>query len=366
MNDKQRSWAGIAFSLLIVGCAAFVVQRFFLPLVWAGILSIATWPLYCRLLVWSGGRTVPTALLLTAVMVCLFVMPAIVGVEQALENAPRFASFVVAANNDGIAPPALLTRIPLIGDDVLHWWAATLGQPHGLSHLVSGKDAANQLHSASDLLRNFGTKLFHRLIDFGFAFLCLFFFYKDGRELERQIQKTGSQVIGHARWDNYYQKIPTAIRATVNGLVLVGLGEGVLIGIGYALGGLPSAALWGLLTGVLAIIPFGAPVVFLTAAGVLAAAGNTIAAIAIVLWGTVVLLTADHVIRPAIIGNATRLPFIAVLFGILGGIETLGLVGLFIGPVAMVMLVTLWRASADTSASPPAENDDARDHTKPR
>jgi hypothetical protein len=121
----------------------------------------------------------------------------------------------------------------------------------------------NGFHSASDMIKVAGVGFMHRLVNFGLAFLCLFFFYKDGEVLNRQITAIGSRWFGEARWSHYAQKIPTAIRATVNGLVLVGLAEGVLIGIGYALAGLPSAALWAAATGILAIIPFGAPLAFL-------------------------------------------------------------------------------------------------------
>ena len=341
MNDVQRDMYSTVFSLLVIGLAAFIMQRFFLPLIWAGILCIASWPLYRRLLVRSGGRTVVAALLLTAAMSGAFLIPTLLGLRQAIEEAPVIANFIADANNNGIVPPPVLVRIPLAGDYILRWWQETLAQPHGLTHLFS-QGSASKLVSASAVLKSIGSQLFHRLLDFGFAFLCLFFFYKDGQALNLQIRRIGGRRFGPRRWDHYHQKIPTAIRATVNGLVLVGLGEGLLIGLGYALAGLPSAALWGAVTGMLAIVPFGAPVAYLCAAALLAANGHTGAAVSIAAWGTAVLFVADHLIRPTIIGNATRLPFLAVLFGILGGVETLGLVGLFIGPVLMVLLVTLW------------------------
>jgi predicted PurR-regulated permease PerM len=124
--------------------------------------------------------------------------------------------------------------------------------------------------------------------------------------------------------------------------VLVGLAEGVLLGIGYQFAGVPSAVLWAAATGVLAIIPFGAPLAFGAVAFLLLYQGNTMGAAAIVGWGAVVLFVADHFVRPTIIGNATKLPFLAVLLGILGGVETLGLIGLFVGPVVMTLFVTLW------------------------
>ena len=160
-----------------------------------------------------------------------------------------------------------------------------------------------------------------------------------GRETTDAI---GAHLIGTRRWTLFSLKVPVAVRATVNGLVLVGLAEGVLLGIGYQFAGLPSAVLWAAVTGVLAIIPFGAPLAFCAAAGLLAYQGATIAAIAILVLGFIILFVADHFVRPAMIGNATQLPFIAVLLGILGGVETLGLIGLFVGPVVMTLFVTLW------------------------
>jgi predicted PurR-regulated permease PerM len=237
--------------------------------------------------------------------------------------------------------PQWLLHIPMAGAEIDDWWAATLGQPHGLAHLLQDGSIA-RLHSASEVLRTVGANALHRMIDVGFAFMALFFFYKDGLALRGQVSAIGDHLIGTTRWDLYSTKIPTAVRATVNGLVLVGLAEGVLLGIAYELAGVPSAVLWAAATGVLAIIPFGAPLAFGAVALVLLLKGSTVAALCIVAWGMAVLFVADHFVRPTIIGNATALPFLAVLLGILGGVETLGLIGLFVGPVVMTLFVTLW------------------------
>src|SRR5205823_7979559 len=119
----------------------------------------------------------------------------------------------------------------------------------------------------------------------------------------------GAHLIGDTRWTLYSLKVPVAVRATVNGLVLVGLAEGVLLGIGYQFAGVPSAMLWAAATGVLAIIPFGAPLAFGAVAALLVFQGATTAAVIIALWGMAVLFVADHFVRPKMIGNATQLPF---------------------------------------------------------
>jgi predicted PurR-regulated permease PerM len=151
-----------------------------------------------------------------------------------------------------------------------------------------------------------------------------------------------------------------AVLATVNGLVLVGLGEGALMGIAYIIAGLPHPVSIAAVTGVLAVIPFGAPLAFGAAALYLAGMGSTVAGIAVFGFGVVVVFVADHFVRPVIIGGAARLPFLWVLLGILGGLETFGIVGLFLGPAVMAALISLWREWTDSTWP-----DDQRDALSP-
>jgi len=116
-----------------------------------------------------------------------------------------------------------------------------------------------------------------------------------------------------------------------------------VIGIGYWVTGVPHPTLFGGLTAVAAMVPFGAPLVFGVAALILLVHGSLVFAIALFILGAVVTFVADHFVRPAIIGGATRLPFFWVLLGILGGVETFGVNGLFVGPVVMSVLIQLWR-----------------------
>ncbi len=358
MQDRQNGLAAAMFPIAIVGAAAFVAQRFFLPLAWGAILCIATWPLYLRIVKLCGQRPLLGAVASVALVALLFFIPLGLFVGQAMQQAPALAELLARANTDGLAPPEWLQRMPFAGGAIRDWWLTTLTQPHGLSHLFQ-QGAGGALHTAKDLLRSFGVQLMHRTIDIGFAFLFLFFFYKDGQALMGQIATVGQRVLGLARWERYTAKVPAAIRATVNGLVLVGLAEGVLLGIGYEVVGLPSAALWAAATGILGMIPLGAPLVFLAVAGLLMTQGHAGAAAGIAVWGGAVLFVADHFVRPKMIGTATQLPFAAVLIGILGGVETMGLVGLFVGPVAMTLFVTLWNeAPNDIGTQKPARQAD--------
>ena len=143
-----------------------------------------------------------------------------------------------------------------------------------------------------------------------------------------------------------------SVHGTVDGLVLVGLAEGFLLGIVYLLAGVPHPTLFGLFTAVAAMVPFGAPVVFGIAALLLLTQGSVVAAVIVAVSGMVVSFVADHFFRPTLIGKTTRLPFLWVLLGILGGVETWGLVGLFLGPAVMAALMLLWREWSGASSQP--------------
>jgi predicted PurR-regulated permease PerM len=342
MTSDRQALCDAAFSLCVVALAAYVARDFLVPVLWATILAIATWRLYLRLRRMLGKHNVLAAALATLIVATIFLAPLMAALREISKLAPQAAAYISNANAQGVPAPAILGRIPFAGAALHSWWANTLAQPHGLAQVFSGLPV-HRLSSAGDLLKIYGARAFHGVVHFGFTILCLFFLYLNGLVLRAQIAATGARYLGAERWQRYARNVVLAIKSTVNGLVLVGLGEGVLIGIAYWLTGLPSPIVWAALTAALAIIPFGAPVAYVAAAGLLAASGNTSGAIAIAAWGTVVLFVADHFIRPRLIGEATRMPFLLVLFGILGGVEAFGLVGLFAGPAAMALFITLWR-----------------------
>jgi len=139
------------------------------------------------------------------------------------------------------------------------------------------------------------------------------------------------------------------VRGTVDGLLLVGLAEAILLGIAYAVAGVPHPALFGILTGLLSAIPFASPLVFIGAAVWLLTQSQIAAAVGVLAFGAIIVFIADHFVRPVLIGGSTRLPFVWVLLGILGGIESFGLLGLFLGPAVLAVLITLWRELAATA-----------------
>jgi len=99
----------------------------------------------------------------------------------------------------------------------------------------------------------------------------------------------------------------------------------------------------GVITGVMALIPGGAPLSFTLVSAYLVANGSFVAGIGLFTWGAVELFIVDKTVRPRLVGGPIKLPFLPTFFGLVGGVKTMGFLGLFIGPVLMALIVSIWR-----------------------
>ncbi|MBW8754050.1 MAG: AI-2E family transporter [Sphingomonadales bacterium] len=316
---------------------------------WAAVFAVSLWPWYARCQArWPKQGRALLPLGVTLLILLIFVLPLIMVATALAHDSATFAEWVRQSGAEGIPPPDLLGHLPY-GDQLIGWWQANLAQPGALSRL-------SILHregglSSLDLGGRFLGAVLHRLLIIVFMLLIFFFLLRDGESLARGLRVGSARAFGPAG-EHVGEQIVQAIRGTVNGLVVVGLGEGVLMGAAYYIAGVPHPAILGLLTGLLSAIPLGAVIAYVAAAGLLAAGGEIGAAIAIAVLGSVVVFVADHFIRPVLIGGATRLPFLLVLLGIIGGIEAWGLIGIVLGPALMAALLLLWREWIGTQRGP--------------
>ncbi|HUZ71508.1 MAG TPA: AI-2E family transporter [Stellaceae bacterium] len=333
------------------GLGLLILWDFVPALLWAGVLAVATWPLYARFVrLADGGRAggVVTPLAFSLLVGAIFLVPlawiAVVLGSEALFVARSLPS--IAAN--GLPVPAWIGDLPFAGHYIASWWQENLGDPHAAAALLGRLDRGVII----DWTRTLGTQLARRSTELVFTLLTLFFLYRDGAALARQFEAVVLDLAGPSGRQVSVDMVQ-AVRATVNGLVLVGVAEGLLLGIAYAVVGLPHPALLGALTGILAMIPFGAAAVYIVGALMLLPQGGIASAIVLVGIGAVVGFIADHFVRPALIGGAVELPFLWVLLGILGGLQSLGLLGLFLGPAILAALIALWREWVAAAAAPP-------------
>jgi predicted PurR-regulated permease PerM len=145
------------------------------------------------------------------------------------------------------------------------------------------------------------------------------------------------------RIHNYLRAIEQTVKAVVYGLVLTALVQGFLVGVGYLFAGVGAPVFLAALTTVCGLIPFAAPAVWGGVCVWLFIKGSTAAGIGLLIWGAIVLGWTDHIVRPFLISREAEIPFLVVLFGVLGGLAAFGLVGLFVGPVILAVLLGVWR-----------------------
>ena len=332
--------ARIVLALVLVGLGFWTLHRYITALVWAPILAIAVWPVYQRATTrWPPGRAnILWPSVFTAAIALLFIIPLIMVTVQAVHETHGIYETFDKARSEGIPPPDWVHRLPIASEAATAWWQDNLANPDHAKLLLKRAQPSELVSNGGEL----GANIIHRVVLFLFTLLTLFFLFRDGESLSEQMRRASSRAFGPAG-ERIGRQIINSVHGTVDGLVLVGLGVGFIMGIGYAFAGVPHPTLFGLFTAIAAMVPLAAPVVFGIAAITLLLDGAVVAAISIFAMGVVVTFVADHFIRPGLIGSATRLPFLWVLLGILSGVETWGLLGLFLGPAVMAALMLLWR-----------------------
>jgi predicted PurR-regulated permease PerM len=337
-SAQRISRVVLAIALALLGL--WIIHRFLPSLAWATIVAIALWPLYRRVerAFPPRGHRIVLPLTATLLVGLVLIVPLVYAAVAVARESGSLIGYVDELRHSGLPPPAWLPHLPGIGYPILEWWKANLSDPQTMHDLLGRLYSRMPAASA----RAIGAEAIHRLVIFGFTLLTLFFLFRDGEALCAQLLRLSHRTLGPSG-ERVARHMVATVHGTVTGLVLVGLAEGVLIGFAYVLAGLPHAVPVAALTGVVAVIPFGAPVAFCAAGLYLLANGNTGGAVGVVAFGFLVLFVADHFVRPFLIGGAARLPFLWVLLGILGGLETFGLLGLFLGPVVMAALISLWR-----------------------
>jgi predicted PurR-regulated permease PerM len=340
INDGGTRPQHLAFGALAAGLfllGLFTLWNFLSALAWAVIFAVALWPLYARAAARFGHGTLLPAAFTVAVALIFMVPLGLVGVQLARE-AHEVTEWAKNAQQNGIPEPDMLAKLPYGHPQIDTWWQQNLADPGQAKALAERLTKGHVAETG----REIGGQVTRRATLFVFTLLTLFFVLKEGAGLTDQIRRAAFRAFGPGG-ERVGRQIILSVHGTVNGLVLVGLGEGFVLGVVYAVAGVPHPTILGALTAVAAMFPFAATAVFGLAALLLLAQSQVAWAVGVLVAGMAVTFTADHFIRPVLIGGATKLPFIWVLLGILGGVEQWGIIGLFLGPAIMAALILLWR-----------------------
>jgi Ca2+-transporting ATPase len=316
-----------------------VLREFFLVLAWALIIVYVTWPPYRYLKHKFNNKATLSAAVMTTVIaavVLLTVYWLVIMLQVELKTA--YQSIVVNLSQDKYWLPDYIKRIPWLGNTLQIWLdrlsedlAGVVEQFASLAQQWSGK-VANFLRSIGSYIMKLGVIL-----------VTVFFCFRDGDEAVRQLHQGLVRFLGKYQ-HVYLQAAGHTTRAVVYGLVLAALGQGMLAGLGYYVAGVKAPVLLGASTALLAMVPMGATLVWMPVSISLILTGQTWQGLGLLLWGFLAVSTVDNVIRPLVISGAGRIPFLVVLFGVLGGLTAFGVIGLFLGPVILAVLLSVWQA----------------------
>ncbi|SCZ60045.1 AI-2E family transporter [Thiohalomonas denitrificans] len=334
-------WAGrLVVALLLGGLLLLtyqVVQDFLVPLLWAFILAYVTWPLNCRLrrMVSRPGLASFLMTLLLAVLIIVPVLLVIASLQQEARDLFQWIEDTLSGEADRL--PTWLLSLPLVGRPIADLAEQVAQNPKIVDEWLTTQ-APNIAGGAAEAAGAVG----RNAMKFGMALLAVFFIYRDGEVVMAQFRQ-GLQILLGRQSDVYWIAAAEMTRAVVYGLVLTAIAQGAMAGLGYWIVGMEAPVLIGVLTALAALVPFGAPVVWGTVVLYLLFDAQLWAGLGLLAWGALGVSSVDNVVRPLVISVSAHIPFLLVLFGVLGGLSAFGLVGLFLGPVVLSVLLAVWR-----------------------
>lgn len=353
MNAAYEKRAGsvvarVGGALVLLGLSGWILRPFLVPILWAAILAYVTWPLYGFVRHHTHRPRLAAALFTLATSLLVGVPVAWVLVALATE-----ASHLIAVARQWVeagAPfPDWIATRPWLDERMTRLRQESVVEPRAVAEY-----ATRYASQVSSQLINVAGGLASNALKFVLTITTLFFFYVDGERIAEHIGRLMRVVFPQPR-EALLPYIGSVVRAVVFGLLGTALVQGILAGAGFAIFGVPSPVALGALTSLASFVPMGPALVWMAAAGWLLAGGHVGAAIGMAIWGVALVSSIDNVLRPILIsGGETRIPFLLVFFGVLGGLIGFGMLGLFLGPVVLAVafaLVVDFGRRAETEAA---------------
>ena len=325
---------------LVTLAFAWVLWPLFGALFWGLTLAIVFAPLHATVLTRLGGRrnlaavTMIFGLLVGVILPMLLIIAAVVQEASALVAA--ISSGVVDLH--GLAQQAL-AELPLWARGLVQGLIPKdlLGLQHSLVVSVSLWLGANV-----PLVFSIGQSTAGLVMGLGVTLYLVFFLFRDGESLTKHF--TSAIPMPPEVRSDLLSTFTTVVRATVQGDIMVALLQGALGGFGFWVLGVHAVLLWTVLMSILALLPvFGAALVWGPVAVYFMATGHVVEGLGLLIYGTLVISLVDNLVRPYLVGKATRIPDFVVLLSTIGGIASFGVQGFITGPVVAAMFIAVWR-----------------------
>jgi len=332
---------------LLAGALFVIVRPFLEAILWSMLLAFLLSPAQRAVTGLLGGRAPLAAILLTVLTAVVLIAPGpLLAVAFARQAKELFARGQKLVAESGIAGAGDLLEIPLVSRVIR--WAETMtpvsaDQIH--DWLASGAQAL--LQGLVAVSGAFVVGALNALVGLGITLFLLFFFLRDG---DRMVATAvGLIPMAAERRSHLVDHIAAVIRAVVFGSLLTALVQGLLVGVGFAVVGLPSPVVFGAVAAVAALIPLiGTALVWVPAAGVLFLQGRWVAGLFLLGWSVAVVSSADNVVRPLFISGRAQISTLPVFLGLLGGVSAFGPIGLVVGPVVVALTLALLRFAEES------------------
>lgn len=376
--------------VLALGCL-MVMRPFFSALMWAIILAYILYPLQRSFTRWfRGSRTVAACFVSLTIGILIAGPVVLIGMSLAedgrqLGNATRTWFMEVPET-----APAWVEALPVAGGEITEVWSAVAeDRDRWMSHLdravkdadIIVEEAQIQTDQSGELLEetvssprvvailgDFLSWSRRALVKAGLAvgagvaqvvmsIFLAFFLLRDAPLLAERLGVVAERL-GGTRGRHLLKVAGGTVHGVIYGILGTALIQAVFAGVGFAIAGVPGAVLLGVLTFFFAVIPFGPPIVWLPAALWLFAQGSPGWGVFLLIWGALGISSVDNIIRPLLISQGTRMPFVLVFCGLIGGALAFGLVGIFLGPVLLAVgfrLLDEWSSRGSPLAPDPIQ-----------
>ena len=329
----------LAASLVVV---YFIIRPFFGPLILAAVFALLFQPLYQQFLHLMRKRAAWAALTTTTIAIILVLLPITLLGSQILKESSQLYQTLVGGDSNSFIESI---------ENSLNQVSARFPIPQDFK-LDFSQYARQGLEA---LIQNLGAifSSFAKIFLNAFVFLAsLYFFLKDGRRLKNYL--VALSPLADSNDEFIVSRLKLAVSAAVKGNLVIGLIQGTLTGIGFALFGVPNAVLWGTVTAIAALLPgIGTALVIIHAIIFLFFVGNTFGATGLFVWGVTAVGLVDNFLGPKLIGRGMRLHPLAVFLAVLGGLAFFGPLGFLLGPLAMSLSLALIDIYFSLKTEPP-------------
>lgn len=347
-NDSLRRVVALLPLMAATAAGLFVCWLLAAPFVsaitWAAVLAVLLAPFHAALEGRLAQRHNLSALVTVAVTAVVVALPLLLVVQQLVSEAASGIAYLEAALA-GLRPETMLEGVPSIAG-VIRWLLERI-DPQGtlasLAQWLTGR--------SSDLL----VGSLNQAVTLVLTFYLLFYFLRDRQQALQAL--TDYSPLRADETQRVMRRFTETVRATILGTVFVAGVQGTLGGLMFWWLGLPTPVFWGLVMGLLAIVPvLGAFVVWVPAAIILALQGSWLSAAILTVWGGVIVAGIDNLLFPMLVGSRLKLHTVVAFVGAVGGILVFGAAGLVLGPAAIavtLVLVEIVRERVRTDGSRP-------------